>query len=154
MIGDEKLIEALNDLILINNDRIEEYEKAVKTIQTPEYLSLFQRMIAQSIQFKKELINEIKNKTHKVNWKGSTRSGKIYKFWKDIKSSVSKTHSLFISEFCEYLEDAVIKAYKEALSPDVYVPSDITHLMIMQKAKLKESFELLHGKTSMQLVNS
>lgn len=154
MIGDQKLIEALNDLILINNDRIQEYKKAIKSIQLPEYLSMVHRMIKQSIQFKTELMNAIKNKANKVDWKSSSQPGKVYKFWKDIKPSMSQNRNLFISEFCEYLEDAILRAYKEALSPDVYVPSDITHLMIMQKAKLKESYVLLHGKSDMDLVIS
>jgi hypothetical protein len=152
MLGNEKLKETLNDLILIHNDRIEEYEKAIKSNLKSENLSLFRKMISQSNQFRIELISEIKNKTNKVDWKESFKTGKIYKYWKDTQSI--KSIGSAINDFFEHLEDTVIKAYNEALSADIYIPSDSTHIMIMQKAKLKESYELLHGKKAVRLQNS
>ncbi len=46
MENQEKVIDALNDLVKINNDRIEGYEKAIEDSKSDgEYNSLFREMI-------------------------------------------------------------------------------------------------------------
>ncbi len=149
----EKLIEELNDLILINNDRIEKYNQVLKDSRSSEEISLLKKMIHQSIHYNIELSEEISNKSRNRNWKSLTKPGKIYKMWADLISSITDKTRLNISETSEIVELAILKAYHKALSPDIYIPSEITSLLFMQKAKLKESYDILNGRRSRNLAH-
>lgn len=151
MIENEKLIEELNDLILINNDRIEKYKKVLINSSSSEDQFFLKKMINQSIFFIDDLTNEIKNKSHNFNWKSIVRPGRIYKTWESMKLSDLEKNSL---EIMRSIEDAIQKVYQKALSPDVYIPSDIIHLIIIQKAKLKESYHVLKNNFNLNLAES
>ena len=149
MIKNEKLIEELNDLILINNDRIEKYKRVLKNSSSSEDQFFLKKMINQGTLFTDELADEIKNKSRGFNRKSVVRPGKIYKTWEDLKFSISEKNSL---EIITSTEDAIQKIYQKALSPDVYIPSDIIHLIIIQKAKLKESYHAFKNSFNLNLV--
>jgi len=145
----EKLIEELNDLILINKDRIEKYKKILKDSHASEDIFLLKKMIDQSIHFNKELISEIKNKNHNQNWESVTKPGKIYKMWEDLILSIPDNKGW---DILEKVENSFQKIYQKALSPEVYVPSDTIHLLIIQKAKLKELYQVLKSKQPLKLM--
>lgn len=151
MTGNEKLAEVLNDLVLINNDRIEAYEKATKNKDTVshEYESLFKRMIGQSNEYRQELIDNIKHID--PNTRGSIRPGNLYWRWMSAQYALSGKNTLSFSELCE-LESAVQNAYEEAHNPEVYIPADTISLIIMQKLKLRESYHLIKRKCCRELV--
>lgn len=151
MIENTKLIEELNDLILINNDRIEKYKNVLKKSSCPEDLSFLKKMINQSFLFTDELKNVINNKIHSLNWESIAHPGKIYQTWEELKFSIPKKNYL---EIIKSTEDAIQKIYQKALYPEVYIPSDIIHLIIIQKAKLKESYNALKSSLDLNLVES
>ena len=55
----QELANVLDDLIEINNDRIEGYEKAIKETDDPDLKALFIDMASRSHQFKNELSAEV-----------------------------------------------------------------------------------------------
>ncbi len=61
MVRNDALIDVLNDLVQINNDRIAGYEKAIKDSKPEDsaFHSMFRRMIDESSQYKRELIGAI-----------------------------------------------------------------------------------------------
>lgn len=146
-------IDALNDLIRINNDRIEGYEKAIKdSAEDSNLASLFTRMIDQSSRIRQELMTEVMNIGGESVKGETTNSGKIYRVWMDVKSSVAGKTDLSVLELCEYGEDAAQKAYKAALTEAENMTDSTRELIINQKNELKESHDLIKTKRDMQKV--
>ena len=83
----EKQARILNDLVLINNDRVVGYEKAMEELkkEDSDLKLLFQEKINQSNSYKTELSQEITKIGHKIE-KGTTNAGKIYRVWMDVKT--------------------------------------------------------------------
>jgi len=82
----------LNDLILINNDRIEGYQKAKAELNdgNEDLKALFTDMISESHTLKMALATEVAASGEDIE-EGTTNSGKIYRAWMDVKAHV---HSL------------------------------------------------------------
>src|SRR5688572_9003741 len=126
----EKNIEVLNDLIKINNDRIEGYEKAAENVDQSEVMlkTLFYQLSEESQEFKREL-------TERVSALGgepandSTVPGKVYRLWMDIKSTFTGRDKKAILESCEFGEDAAQRAYKLALEDRDELPFSSVQLI-------------------------
>ncbi len=140
----ENLKEILNDLIKINNDRIEGYNKAIKESEANDLdlKAVYKRMADQSQQNVAELSREVV-KLGGDPEDGTTNSGKIYRAWMDVKAAFtgSDRHSILASN--EYGEDVAQKAYKEALTTDEPLSVEIRQLIATQQASLKESHDLI-----------
>jgi len=128
----------LNDLIRINNDRIEGYEKAVKDLKPEDQdLSvLFLKAIDQSRKIKIVLGNEIQTLGESIP-DGTTGSGSIYRAWMELKLTFTghSRHSILAS--CEYGEDAAQKAYESALESE-HLPEYLSRIVLEEKEELKE----------------
>src|SRR5271169_2483082 len=83
----EVTIEVLNDLIRINNDRINGYENAIReTKPEDEDLKIFYAtMIAESHRNKIALATEVQVLGAEIG-QGTTTSGKIYRAWMEMKA--------------------------------------------------------------------
>jgi uncharacterized protein (TIGR02284 family) len=110
----EKTIEVLNKLIIINNDRIEGYETAAKETEENELKSLFARFIGTSERCKQELIREV-NLLGGVVAEGTKVTGKFFRVWMDVRAAITGKDRLNILGSCEYGEDAARETYEEAL---------------------------------------
>lgn len=143
----ENTIDVLNDLVQINNDRIEGYEKAIEDSKsgTDNYDSLFNQMIQQSRNYKAELVNQINILGGDADINSTTNSGKIYRGWMDLKSTFQGKTNKSALELSEFGEDAAQKAYKEALDEDDLSPA-VRQLLENQKMNLKQS----HDKIKME----
>ena len=135
--------ETLNDLIRINNDRIEGYSKAAAQANDQDLQSLFSQFTQQS----RELATELRGLANSrygsdVNDKQvtdeTTSSGKIYRTWMDVKDKFTggSRHSVLAS--CEFGEDAAQKAYKSALEDDDLSP-DVRSVIERQKSELLDA---------------
>ena len=146
------LIDVLNDLIQINNDRIEGYEKAIEDTRSgdSDYESLFNQMIQQSSGYKQELINEVRRIGGDPEWNSTTNSGKIYRMWMDVKSAFTGKTDQSALELCEYGEDAAQKAYNEALNSSDIILDDTRELIRRQKSQLKESHDIIKARRDME----
>ena len=146
------LIDVLNDLIQINNDRIEGYEKAIEDTRSgdSDYESLFNQMIQQSSGYKQELINEVRRIGGDPEWNSTTNSGKIYRMWMDVKSAFTGKTDQSALELCEYGEDAAQKAYNEALNSSDIILDDTRELIRKQKSQLKESHDIIKARRDME----
>ena len=148
----EDMVSVLNDLIRINNDRINGYEKAIKeTKDADEDLkSVFRRMADESRQHKSELILEVKKAGGEPVEDGTTASGKIYRAWMDVKATFSGKDRHAVLAACEFGEDAAQKAYQQALEDDGSAGADIKQLILKQKSALKASHDLIKRYRDMQ----
>jgi len=140
----ENAIEVLNDLIQINNDRVEGYKRAIKEADASDVdlKAIFQRMEDESRQYLAELNREVV-KLGGEPASGTTVSGKIYRAWMDVKATFTGSDRLAVLENCEFGEDAAQKAYKEALESDEDLSLDLRQLISNQKASLKVSHDTI-----------
>jgi uncharacterized protein (TIGR02284 family) len=143
MATNDNIIEVLNDLIRINNDRVVGYEKAADEARDidVDLRAVFKRMSEESRQYAAELTQEVvKNGGEPAT--GTTNSGKIYRVWMDVKATFSGASRQAILENCEFGEDAAQKAYESALKSDD-LTSDVRQLIANQKSSLKTSHDVI-----------
>ncbi len=131
----QEIANVVNDLIEINNDRIEGYEKAIKETDDPDLKALFIDMASRSHQFKNELAAELR-RFGDTPTDGTRNSGKVFRLWMDIKSALTGKDREAILGSCERGEDAALDAYDEGLGSDTALPSDIRQLIERQKQQL------------------
>ncbi|MET0466325.1 MAG: PA2169 family four-helix-bundle protein [Chitinophagaceae bacterium] len=136
----EQTAEVLNDLIQINNDRIEGYEKASKETAPgdADLRALFDSMAAESRSYVSELTQQVSISGNEPA-DGTTVKGKIYRAWMDVKATFTGKDRKAILASCEYGEDAAQKAYDQALATDAELPTDLRQLITDQKASLRKS---------------
>jgi uncharacterized protein (TIGR02284 family) len=140
----ENLVEVLNDLIRINNDRIDGYEKAIKEVDDIDIdlKGIFQKMANESREYVSELSREVAALGGEIAT-GTTGSGKIYRVWMDIKATFTGHDRTSVLESCEYGEDAAQEAYEDALATDADLPVNIRQTITDQKSALLESHNLI-----------
>jgi uncharacterized protein (TIGR02284 family) len=145
MENNQALIDVLNDLVQINNDRIAGYEKAIKDSKPEEdgYHAMFRRMMEESSKYKAELISAINMLGGEAASRSTTNSGKVYRVWMDIKSTFTGKKESSVLELCEFGEDAAQKAYEEALKSDAEMPASIRELLLTQKEQLRNSHDII-----------
>jgi len=137
----EITVDTLNDLILINNDRIEGYDRALNelTEDDADLRPLFSKYIEQSHQCKMELGTEIEALGEDIET-GTTGSGKIYRAWMDVKAIFTGNDRKAVLANCEAGEDAAQKAYKAALN-DEELPAFLGEIITRQKALLRTAHD-------------
>ena len=129
--------ETLNDLIRINNDRIEGYAKAAAQANDQDLQSLFSEFTQQSRQLANELrglvnIRYGSDDNDKQVTDETTASGKIYRAWMDVKDKFTGGNRKSVLASCEFGEDAAQKAYNSALDDDDITP-DVRSVIERQK---------------------
>ncbi|HTB26851.1 MAG TPA: PA2169 family four-helix-bundle protein [Puia sp.] len=136
-----EVTEVLNDLVMINNDRIAGYNRAIRELKPGDgdLKLLFDRMIIESQQIKSDLANEIQVLHGDVE-KGSSEMGKIYRAWMDVKAVFTGENRHTILSNCEEGEDAVQRAYKKALETD-RLPAFLRDLLKGQQNMLRYSHD-------------
>ena len=131
--------EALNDLIEINNDRVEGYNKASVQTSDEDLRSLFAKFATQSNQFAGELRQRVMAEGDEPE-EGTTIRGKIYRAWMGVKATFSGKDRKSVLESCEFGEDAAQRAYESALEEDD-LSNDVRQLLEQQKATLREAHD-------------
>ncbi len=134
-----KNTEVLNDLILINNDRIEGYNKAAKDAKDESLRSLFTDMAQQSATMVNELKQEVKLGEDDAD-DGTTLKGKIYRTWMDIKVAFGGDSRKALLESCEFGEDAAQRAYEAALDEPA-LSIDVRNIIQKQQMELKHAHD-------------
>lgn len=135
----------LNELVLIHNDRIAGYEKALEEIKADtdadniDLGMLFQSMIDESREFRNELGREVQVLGEDMA-AGTMASGKLYRAWMDVKALFTGKDRHAILAACEGGEDAAQKAYQHALDQED-LPAYLRAMIIKQQASLKISHD-------------
>ena len=117
MTNNESTIEALNDLIQINNDRIKGYDKAIENLETGDHdlKTLFATLKENSTENIHEL-NAAVNKHGGEPVTDTTLLGKVYRGWMDVKSTFTGHDRDGIITDCKGGEKAAQVSYDNALS--------------------------------------
>lgn len=140
----EEIIETLNDLLKINHDRADGYEKAANGLDATDVdlKAMFLQMSNDSKGYSSELVNKINSLGGEAS-SDNTVSGTIHRTWMQVKNMFTGSDRTSILESCEFGEDAAQKAYKEALETDddVALDADTRQLIMDQKDKLKTAHD-------------
>ncbi len=141
----KELTSVLNDLILINNDRIKGYQRAGEELkdEDADLKTLFNNMIAESHTYKMALATEVAASGEDIE-QGTTNSGKIYRGWMDVKAAFTGHDRKSILASCEFGEDAAQAAYKTAMAEED-LPAHVYNLISGQKAALKASHDKIRA---------
>jgi uncharacterized protein (TIGR02284 family) len=109
-------IEILNDLIEINNDRIEAYKLALKDLKIEDQAlsPLFLRMIDESEKNNRILSREVDILGGEAE-RGTSLEGKIYRAWMNVRTTFTGKTKHHILQNCEINEDASLEAYRTAI---------------------------------------
>jgi uncharacterized protein (TIGR02284 family) len=133
--------EILNDLVQINNDRIEGYEKAIENLkdEDKDLKPLFISLIGDSQKCRMALsteLNVLKTDTEQT----SSTSGHLHRAWMDVKAAFTGHDRKSLLENCEFGEDAAQKAYKDAAN-EANLPAHLKQMILEQKNILKQSHD-------------
>lgn len=112
----ENTVQVLNDLIEINNDRADGFDKAAKDLseENIDLKAVFEKLAAGSRSNVTELAGLIGQNGGSPD-QGNTILGSLHRAWIDIKASFGGDGRHSILEECERGEDAIKKAYRDAL---------------------------------------
>ena len=137
----KEVVEVLNDLVMINNDRISGYQRAIKELKSgdADLKTLFDKMIVESQQIKSDLTHEIQVLHGDVE-QGTTEMGKIYRAWMEVKSIFTGENRHAVLSNCEAGEDSAQKAYAKALETE-RLPAFIRDMLTSQRSMLRNSHD-------------
>jgi len=130
----EKSTEVLNDLIEINNDRIAGFEKAAKNLEEndADLKAIFENMVAESRKNVQELTQCVAQIGGEPE-QGTSSTGAIHRAWIDVKATFSGHDRKSILAECERGEDAIKRAYKDALTTENGLPPEADRIVARQQ---------------------
>ena len=132
----EKTAHALNDLIIINNDRYEGYQKAMEHTQDVDLKDLFSKFSNQSKANNAELRSMVPSSEETPERDETRLSGKFYRVWMDVKSALASNSRKEVLSSCEYGEDVAKKAYENVLTDRSELSADVV-------AKIQKQYDEL-----------
>jgi len=132
----EKANDALNDLVIINNDRYEGYKKAMEETKDSSLKQLFSSLSRQSDFFGRELRN-LFPAAKQAGFNETKATGKIYRVWMDVKAALAGKERKSILESCEFGEDAALKEYNKALECSENFTSEMLTVIKRQKDEIQ-----------------
>ena len=140
MITNKEIVDDLNDLVKINNDRIQGYEKAIEDNKDADLDDLFRHYVIQSQNFRSQLADHI------VRIDGLAVSdvmstdvtSKLHRAWIDIKSALTGKDRNSVLSSVEFGENAAVEAYEDAVAKD-HIPAYIKEDLQKQLSELKTS---------------
>lgn len=143
-VNNDSLIEVLNDLVRINNDRIAGYDRAIAEAKDldVDLKAMFEGMVRESMEYKSDLNGHIMQLDGETT-KDTTMSGKIYRAWMDVKATFTGSTRKAILENCEFGEDAWRRAYEAALSSDAEMDAAVRQMITDHYNKQKNSHDLI-----------
>lgn len=139
----DKSLDVLNSLVVINNDRIQGYETAIDETNEQDLKVLFGQFIQTSMDCKSELVSSI-TKLGGIPEEGTRIDGKIYRIWMDLKALVTAKDRKAILNSCEYGEDVAVNSYKKALEDSNLAAEDFA-LVTAQYAKIKADHDTVRN---------
>ncbi|MEJ5090498.1 PA2169 family four-helix-bundle protein [Sphingobacterium faecium] len=130
--------EIINDLIKINNDRIEGYKTAsdlANNMGVDSLGSIFGKYMQQSKQFIEELTPYVKLEGEEPT-ESTMMSGKLFRLWMNVKVNISGNDKRSLLESCEKGEDAFKETYKNTLEEDAdQLSIEVKNMVLNQLGK-------------------
>jgi uncharacterized protein (TIGR02284 family) len=136
--GNNDVIDILNDLIETCRDGQEGYRAAAANIQNSEFRRLFNIFSQQRAQFVSELQSEVHRLGGEPVTEGSV-AGRVHRGWLRFKSKALGADEGSIVGECQAGEEAAISAYQEALKADL--PLDVQYVVKRQYMDIRDAYD-------------
>ena len=134
----DTLTSALEELIIINNDRYEGYKRAAGETKDPDLKELFTKYSMQSQQFGSELRQYAKY--HDTPDRDETKlSGKFYRAWMDVKAALTGRDRKAVLSSCEFGEDVALKSYDAVTKDSTQLPADLVSKITSQHLEIRQA---------------
>lgn len=148
-----RAIDVLNELIIINNDRIEGYETASELTEDFELKNLFTELSQTSHENKRELMEEIIKMGGNLRI-GTKTTGKFFRAWIEVKAALTENNRKPVLEACEYSEEKALETYKDAIREDAeHITTEQQTIIGAQYASIKSDYDkLLSMNTTLEEV--
>ena len=146
MITNKEIVDDLNELVKINNDRIQGFEKAIDDTEDAQLDDLFRHYVIQSQGFRSQLADHIvRIDGLAVSDATSTDvSSKLHRAWIDIKSALTGKDKETVLSSVEFGENAAVEAYRDAIEKD-HIPAYIKEDLQKQLSSLEEALTKVKG---------
>ncbi|HLA56613.1 MAG TPA: PA2169 family four-helix-bundle protein [Flavobacterium sp.] len=144
----DKSISLLNQLIEINNDRVEGYKTASEETKDSDLLTLFADLQATSRQNLSELRSEVTRLGGKPE-EGTRVTGKFFRAWMDVKSALSTDDRATVLNSCEFGEDKALEAYEDVMENSSNLSSEQINMVRAQKSKLQAEHDRVRSLRDM-----
>jgi uncharacterized protein (TIGR02284 family) len=131
----ESVINVMNTLIVINNDRIEGYDTAAKETEEIDLQELFRRFMKTSETCKAELVAAVV-KLGGTPDEGTRTTGKFFRVWMDFKAFLTGKDRVSILNSCEYGENVAADTYKDAIANNLHALTSQEQTMLNAQAAL------------------
>lgn len=139
-------INILNELVVINNDRIEGYETASEISDEIELKNLFAEFAQTSHKCKSELMEEILTLGGSLA-KGTKTTGKFFRAWMDVKAALIGNDRKTVINSCEHGEEKALETYKEVIRDEAeHLTTEQQTIIGAQYASIKSDYERLKSK--------
>lgn len=139
-----RIVEVLNDLVKINDDRVSGYEQALLQIVNMDrgLHDEFGKNVSDSISYKRELLQKIEelNGITKRNVV-SPIYGKIYRAWTDLKVAFSFNTQKAAIASIRYNEEIALSVYRAALNTNTEMPEATRLVVERQAGELRNVYE-------------
>lgn len=138
-----KTVEVLNDLIQINNDRADGFEKASADIKDEniDLKAVFEKLASGSRSNVTTLAGLVGRHAEDPET-GNTILGTLHRTWIDIKASFGGDDRHSILAECERGEDAIKKAYKDALQENE-LGENVRSVLLTQQQEINVSHDAI-----------
>jgi uncharacterized protein (TIGR02284 family) len=140
----EKIIDVLNDLVQINNDRVAGFEKAGEDLENKDsgLQSVFSKLASDSRGYSAELAMLARQYGADAA-EGTSVSGSLHRAWLEVKATFTGNDTESILSECERGEDAIKSAYQSALDEAIELPYQITEVISRQQEGINEGHDLI-----------
>ncbi|RNL52111.1 PA2169 family four-helix-bundle protein [Pedobacter jejuensis] len=141
----EKTVEILNDLIEINNDRADGFDKASADLDDVniDLKATFEKLSSDSRANSLELAGLV-GRNGDAPDTGNTILGTLHRAWIDIKASFGGDDRHSILAECERGEDAIKKAYRDALAENE-LSEPLRSTLLKQQEGINAGHDLIKG---------
>jgi len=107
-------VNAIHELLLFVNDRIEGYRRAASESQDADLRNYYEELAGQSKQFAIRLNGYLRVQQSEPE-SGTTLKGKLYRAWMEAKAAITGYSEIAVLGSNVYGEEWALKAYEEAL---------------------------------------
>jgi uncharacterized protein (TIGR02284 family) len=143
----QKVIDILNGLVQINNDRIAGYHQASHETKHEDLDLLFTSMLNESINFAETLAAYIKEMGGEPAVSG-TATGAIHQAWLKFKEALTGNDRTALLESCEFGDSSAIEAYDAALKENVIQQhEELKGVLLRQQTDIQSSLKVIQTLT-------
>jgi len=137
MMETQKTALAINDLMVINNDRYYGYKTAVTETRDEDLKAMFTRFSVQSKAFSQELKKFVPPGEEPASEDETKNTGKLFRLWMDFRAAISGHDRKAILSSCEFGEDAAKKTYDDVIEHNLDIPAEAMKIIRKQREALQ-----------------